>query len=404
MSARALRHNREFMLLWSGQALSSLGSQVSGVAFPLLVLGLTGSPAKAGIVGFAAALPVPFLALPAGLLADRANRKHVMIAANAIRGLTLALIPLLLVTTGLPYVVIVIVAFVNGSAFVTSYVAERGVVRRLVAPEDLSQAVARNQSRIFAALLAGPPIGGVLYGISRAVPFLCDAVSYAASTATLLLIRSDFQEQRIHEERGGLLDGMRWLWRRPFFRGCALLFAGSNPVLGGLSLLLVVLARRHGASPALIGVMLGVFAAGGLVGALLAPRLQPRLPARAVLIAENWVIVAMLPLLLLAHNALVLGAIAAGAVFVTPVTNSIVLSHQVALTPDRLQGRVQAAFTSISASAGWLGPLAIGLLLQDAGPTATIVALTGWMGVLAIAVVVVPWFRHLPTAEPLSAA
>jgi len=404
MSARTLRQNREFMLLWSGQALSSLGSQISGVAFPLLVLGLTGSPAKAGIVGFAAALPVPFLALPAGLLADRVNRRQLMISSNAIRGLTLAVIPLLLVTTGLPYVVIVIIAFVNGSAFVASYVAERGVLRQLVAPEDLSHAVARNESRIFAALLAGPPIGGLLYGLSRAVPFVCDAVSYAASTVTLLLIRSDFQEERAASQRGGVLDGMRWLWRRPFFRGCAVLFAGSNPVLAGLSLLLVVLARRHGASPALIGVMLAVVAAGGLLGALLSPRLAPRLPPRAVLIAENWAIVAMLPLLLLAHNALLLGAIGAGAVLVTPVTNSIILSHQVALAPDHLQGRVQAAFTAISSSAGWVGPLAIGLLLQDAGSSATVVALTAWMTVLAIAVVTVPWFRQLPTAEPLTSA
>jgi predicted MFS family arabinose efflux permease len=398
LTTRSLRRNREFMLLWSGQALSSLGSQVSGIAFPLLVLALTGSPAKAGIVGFAEALPVPLLALPAGSLADRVNRKHLMVASNVVRGLTLAAIPLTLATTGVPYALIVVVAFVNGAAFVASHVAERGVLRQLVAPEDLSHAVARNESRIFAALLGGPPLGGLLFGIGRAIPFVFDAVSYGASTVSLLLIRTDFQETREDSAHGRVADGLRWIWQRPFFRACALLFAGSNPVLSGLGLLVVVLARRDGASAPLIGVMLAVIASGGLLGALVAPALQHRLPARIVLIAENCAITMMLPLLLIAHNALLIGVIVAAAVLVTPVTNSIILSYQVALVPDRLQGRVQAASTAISSSCDWLGPLAVGLLLQHAGPTATILVLSGWMLFLATAVIAVPVFGHIPSA------
>jgi predicted MFS family arabinose efflux permease len=396
--ARSLRRNREFALLWSGQAIPSLGSQVSGVAFPLLVLGLTGSPAKAGIAGLAGSLPAPLLALPAGLLADRVNRKHVMIAANAIRGVTLAAIPIALAASALPYGLIVAVAFLNGCAFTASYVAERGVLRHLVAPEDLSHAVARNESRLFAALLGGPPLGGLLYGIGRAIPFLVDAASYAAATATLLLIRTDFQEARTSADRGSIADGLRWIWARPFFRACALLFAASNPVFGGLSLLLVVLSRRAGASSALVGVTLALLACGGLAGALLAPAIQRRLSPRVVIVAENWLIAATLPLMLLAHNALVLGVIAAAAVMTTPVTNSIILSRQVALVPDHLQGRVQAASVTIGTSASWLGPLAIGVLLEKAGSTATVLALAGWMLALAVAVVVVPAFRQLPAA------
>jgi predicted MFS family arabinose efflux permease len=342
---------------------------------------------------------VPLLALPAGALADRVNRKHLMIWSNAVRAVTLAVVPIALVTTRLPYAVIVIVAFVNGAAFVASYVAQSGVLRALVAPEDLSHAVARNESRVFAALLAGPPLGGLLYGIGRAIPFVADVISYAVSTVTLLAIRTDFQEARIPHEQGRITEGLRWIWDRPFFRACALVFACSNPILSGLSLLVVVLARSDGASPALIGVMLAIAAGGGLLGALLAPALQHRLPARMVLIAENWAIALTLPLMLLTHNALLLGLIVAAGVLITPVTNSIVFSYQVALAPDRLQGRVQAASTAVSFSAGWLGPLAIGVLLEAAGASATILSLTGWMTMLAIAVVVVPAFRHVPRAD-----
>ena len=84
------------MLLWSGQALSELGSQVSLIAYPLLVLAVTGSPAKAGVVGFARALPIAALALPAGALADRMNRKHLMICCDGVRALALSAIPIAL--------------------------------------------------------------------------------------------------------------------------------------------------------------------------------------------------------------------------------------------------------------------------------------------------------------------
>src|SRR3984957_8852011 len=113
-----LHRDREFVLLWSGQTLSELGSQVSLVAYPLLVLALTGSPAKAGVVGFAKTLPIAALALPAGALADHVNRKHLMIACDGIRALALATITIALATGALPYAVIVAVAFIDGSGFV----------------------------------------------------------------------------------------------------------------------------------------------------------------------------------------------------------------------------------------------------------------------------------------------
>src|SRR5580700_11770055 len=80
-----LRRNRDFQLLWGGQAVSLLGSQTSRIAYPLLVLAMTGSPAKAGIAGFAAMLGYLLFPLPAGALADRYDRKRMMIACDAVR-------------------------------------------------------------------------------------------------------------------------------------------------------------------------------------------------------------------------------------------------------------------------------------------------------------------------------
>jgi predicted MFS family arabinose efflux permease len=399
MSSVPLRRNREFRLLWSGQAISQLGSQISLVAYPLLALAVTGSPAKAGLVGFALNVPIAVLALPAGMVADRVNRKHLMVATDGVRGLALASIAVAAATGEVPYPLIVLVAVIDGAGFVVTYVSERGAVRRLVPAAQLGEAVARNESRTFGAMLAGPPLGGLLFGLGRALPFLVDAISYAASAVSKLLIRTDLQESRADGVIGDAREGLRWLWRRPFFRTCMLLFAGSNPIFTGLYLLVVVLAKRDGATPALIGVMLGIAAGGGLLGALLAPRLRRRLSARAVLIGENWVLALSMPLLLVARSALLLGAIVAAAELLTPVTNAFVVNFRVALAPDRLQGRVQAASTLISFSAGWLGPLAVGLLLEDAGETATILALTGWALVLALVATGSRAFRHPPKLD-----
>ena len=404
MASVPLHRNREFTLLWSGEALSALGSQISLVAFPLLVLAVTGSPAKAGVVGFARNLPIALLALPAGVLADRLNRKYLMVACDGVRAVALASIPIAIAAGSVPFALIVVVALIDGTGFVVTYVTERGAVRQLVAPDQLGEAVARNESRTFGAMLAGPPLGGLLFGLGQAVPFVADAISYAASTTSKLLIRSSFQESRTDRVVGGAREGLHWIWQRPFFRFVSLLFACSNPIFTGLYLLIVVLAKRHGASSALVGVMLGIAAGGGLVGALLAPRLQRRLSARAVLMGESWVLALSIPLLLVTRNALLLGLVVAVAELVTPVTNTIVVSYRVALAPDRLQGRVQAASTLISFSAGWLGPLLVGFMLENAGSAATILTLTGWAAVLAVAATGSRQVRHPPTLAPAASS
>jgi MFS family permease len=209
VGAVPLRRNREFALLWGGEAVSALGSQLSLVAYPLLVLAATGSPAKAGVVGFARSLPIAVLALPAGMLADRLDRRRLMVGCDAVRALALASLPVALLAGSVPFALITLVALVDGTGFVATYVTERGAVRRLVPPEQLGEAVARNESRSFAAMLAGPPLGGVLFGLGRTVPFAVDAVSYALSAASKLAIRVDFQGPRGERPAGGAGEGLR---------------------------------------------------------------------------------------------------------------------------------------------------------------------------------------------------
>jgi MFS family permease len=120
-----LWRNRDFTILWSGQVISTVGTRVSSLAYPLLVLSLTGSPAKAGVVGFAQTLPFLVWFLPAGGLVDRWNRKRVMLLSDAVRGLALGSIALGLASHWLTLTQLVVVAFVQGT-FTSSSSSRRG--------------------------------------------------------------------------------------------------------------------------------------------------------------------------------------------------------------------------------------------------------------------------------------
>jgi MFS family permease len=392
-----LRRNRDYMLVWAGQGVSELGSQVSTVAYPLLVLALTGSPAKAGVVGLAATLPLPLLALPAGMLADHFDRKRLMLTCDALRAAALAALTIAVFSGGVAYGVVAAVAFVDGALLSVSFVTERGVLRRLVPPEQLAAAVAQNETAFYASSIVGPPLGGLLFAISRALPFLADAVSYTFSATATLLTRARFQPERT-EPRGSLVaeftSGLRWLWAHPLLRTCSLITAAINPTWRALYLLLVVLAKRHGASSSLIGVMFAMIAAAGLLGGLFAgSRMASRVSVATAVRLDTWTTALLIPLLLIAQGTLFTAAIVALIEFPAPLVNSAVEGLRGTLAPEHLQGRVHAAAGTLSQSLGWAGPLVIGLALQHFSSTASILLLCGWALFSALAAALLPSMR-----------
>src|SRR5919198_1438962 len=249
MELRPLRRNRDFVLLQTGQALSTVGSESATVAYSLLVLQLTHSPAKAGLTAFARLVPWVLFALPAGVAVDRWNRKRLMIASDVIRTGAVAALGATAATGHLTFALVPGVAFVEGGMYVLFNIAEVGVVRSVVPIRQLPRAFATEQARLSSVYLAGPPLGGFLFGLGRSLPFLFDAVSYAFSTGTLLAMRTPFQEERGRTETSVLTEvreGLAWLWSRPFLRTCALLFAAGNFSWAALELTIIVAGRRQG--------------------------------------------------------------------------------------------------------------------------------------------------------------
>ena len=422
MRRALLLDNRDFTLLWVGETLSEVGSRVSTVAYPLLVLALTGSPTKAGVVGLASWLPLAVFALPAGALADAVDRKRLMIACDAFRMLGAASVALVVLLGRPAYLQLVAVAFLDGGLSITSYICERGALPQVVAPDQLQDAVAQNEARSAAAGIIGPSLGGVLFAAARALPFGFDAVSFLCSMTAIASTRSRFQvsveaqpesgqgasaRERPRSERGGspgdgpgsgsgpeFAEGFRWLRGKPFYFATGLLFAFGNPVYSGLYLLAILLARHDHASSATIGVMLAIVGVGGLLGAILAGPIRRRVSPRAVIMGENWLVLGVILLLLLVHDALLIGAVVGAAEFIAPLVNSVVAGSRIAAAPDHLQGRVQAVATTMSMSLAWLGPLAAGYLFQHSGSSITLLVGAGWIFVLAVATCCSPAIRR----------
>ena len=224
------------MLLLTGRLLSTLGSQVTAIAYPLLVLAVTQSPAKAGIVGFAGLLPHGLFGLPAGVAADRWNRKRLMIAADGVRALAIAALAATILLDRVAFWQIAVVAFVEGTGSVFFNTAHAGALRAVVPRQQLPAAVGVIRARSATVMLAGPPLGGALFTLGRAVPFVFDAVSYAFSFLSLVLMRTPFQEEREVDParlRTQLVEGFRFLWSQPFLRTCAFLYGLGNFTIPG---------------------------------------------------------------------------------------------------------------------------------------------------------------------------
>lgn len=396
---RSLYRNGDFMLLWSRQVVSAIGSRVSMIAFPLLVLSLTRSPAQAGIVGFAATLPYLLFQLPAGGLVDRLDRKRTMIACDVGRALALASIPIALWVGHLTTSQISVVAFVDGTLFIGFSLAEGAALPNVVAPEALPAAIAQNEAKTRAAQLLGQPIGGILFEAARSLPFVADAVSYVVSVLTLLFIKAEFQGQRTEERRSfarEIGEGFGWLWRQRFLRACALLIGATNFMFQAMVLVIIVLARSRGASAGLIGVTFGFVGVGGLVGSFVGAWVQRHVPTKVVVLGVAWFWAALLPLFAIVPWPIAYGPILGLMALVGPPWSVVLGTYELRLTPDRLLGRVQSVEGLLAWGSIPLGSLGAGFLLQTAGATTMTWLMVVMTGVVALAATLSRSMREVP--------
>jgi predicted MFS family arabinose efflux permease len=284
--------------------------------------------------------------------------------------------------------------------------SESSALPQIVPREQLPTAIAQNQAREQGADLAGQPLGGLLFGLGRSLPFVFDAVSYAVSFVSLLFIRPAFQEQREPRTTRLLADireGVSWLWNQPFLRVSVLLVTITNFVFSAVYLALIVRAKDLGAPSSLIGGMLAFGGVGAILGSLGAPAIQRRIHPKAVVLGTLWLWAVTAPVIALVPSTVAIGAVWGVTTIGGPVFNVCLASYRYALVPDRLLARVQSAALVVAWGAIPLGQLTGGLLLESTGAVTTILSLAALNLVAAMLATGARSIREAPRVEEVLA-
>jgi predicted MFS family arabinose efflux permease len=354
--------------------LSVTGTQAGLIAYPLLTLALTHSPAKAGIVQFARVAPTALLTVFSGVAADHFDRKRQMIAADAARAVAVSALAAAVATGHASFALIAGASLVEGVGANIFGAASSGALRAIVPEEQRADAANVEQARLASVRLGGAPLGGVLFGIARSIPFVVDALSYLFSLVSLTLIRARFQEERERDTatiRTRIAEGFRFLWQQPFLRTTYLLFSIGNLTIPAITLTTIVVARRDGFSSAEIGVLSLGIGVGLMLGSGASRWIRRWLSMRAILVVELWCASATLAFVAW-PSVYVLFAAVLPQFFMVPSTDSVRIAYELKIIPDRMLGRVLGAGGNISALLYPLGPLAAGFMLANISARETV--------------------------------
>lgn len=364
------------MLLWGGQLVSWLGTEVSSIALPLVVLALIGSAAQAGIVAAIRGLVYVFWALPAGALLDRWDRKTVMVVANLGSGLAMGAIALALATQHLSTPVLYLACAVEGSCFVFANLARFASFRKMVPETQFAAATAQSESASHIALLVGPPLGGFLYqAVGGFAAFFADALSYVVNACSVFFITTPLgvetktERKAMHHE---ILDALVWLKGEPTIRFLNVIQAGRTVVMAGLYLLIVVLAKERQASSLAIGLIFAAASVGGILGAIVAAKVYERFRLKQFLIAICLLSFLVMNLYFVASTVILIAAVTALFYAIDPLWEVSTNAHPVAIVPDYIRGRVLSLTRMVLLGASSLGLFLTGLSLHYMGSGWTI--------------------------------
>jgi MFS family permease len=391
-----LSRNNGFQLLWIGQLLSDTGSQISFIAYPLLILALTRSPALAGVVGTAREIALIGVQLPAGALSDRFDRRLTMIACDVVRAALLALLGVLVVIHFATWPVVLVVSLIEGAAAGLFDPSATAALPAIVPEEQLVEAWAATEGRTWAAGLAGPALGGLLFGLGRAVPFLTDAFSYTISFGTVSRIRGRFRPERAPDRRllrHEVLDGLKIVWQTPLLRAVAIRAPLINFAFNGVLFAITVGLRQHGVSATLIGLVQGAIMAGGVLGAPIAPRLVGRLPQRTMSITMTLAGTVLFVIAALLMPSPLVALPVAVVVLLAPAANSGLFASTLKQTPEELRGRVVSTIGVVAMGLSTLAPLLAGLLVEHVSASWAVGAFAAAEALAAVITVVLPGLR-----------
>jgi MFS family permease len=383
----SLWRNRDYLLLWLGNAVSSLGTSCTQFAFPLLIVELTHSIAAASLAYSLGQLPYVLLSLPAGALVDRWPRKRVMLLSTFCLMVCVANIPLVLSLPSGPLrlLLLYVIAFGLGAISLFYELAQFAALSWIVPKSQLTTAVAQNEVIVGSSALVGPALGSWLISLSKLLPFVTDALSSLILLSSLFSIRSPMQDER-RTERHHLLqevrEGFTWLWKHEVVRSILLISSYVNFTITASVLLVLDIVQQQHIPSVLYGLIVAAGGVGNLLGTALCPPLQRRIRIGLTLRCALIVFVVLFPLYGFIKTPLLLGAVFAAIALSDSIRAIFMDSYRFAVVPGALQGRVNGVYRLILFSVLTIGSFALGLSLEHLGvlPTVGIV----WSGLLLI--------------------
>ena len=398
-----LWRNHDYNLLWIGRGLNVFGSQLSTVAYPLLVLALTHSPVRAGLVGTIEAIASIVGGIVGGPWVDRINRRTVAVGCLALQCLTMAALGALIATHVADITEILVSAGITGLLGVPAGIAMSVASTRTIAPGQMEEAMMLTQVRMVAAGIGGTGLGGVLFGIARAVPFVGDGVSYLAAAVCMLGVRTRLAVDRsAHEDEsylGSLAFGVHWLKGHPTVVAAAAALAFVVFSYVGIDILVIVLARRAGATSSEVGFALAMSVVGGAIGAALSPLGISVLGRLRVVLVALWAIPVLMTVMCFVHGFLTLGITYAAIEVFSPVITVVMFAKFNIAVPDAVRGRVLSLLNLLLSSLGAMAPAVAGLLVAAVGRGAPALMAVPGIG-SALLISCVPALRRFVAADP----
>ena len=389
---KSLWRHRDFMLLWSGQTVSELGSTVSQLALPLIaVTVIKATTFEVSVLGFLTSLAFLLISLPAGVIVDRVRKRGLMLWCDVARMALMASIPLAAVFWHVTLWQLYVVATAVGVLTVFFDVAYQSYLPVLIDRDQLVDGNGKLGTTQSIAQFAGPSLGGALVGlIGAAKTITADAVSYAVSTLSLALIRTP--EPRAEDEphaervtfRAAMAEGLRFVVKHPILRNIVACTGSSNffsSAMGAVEI--VFLIRTLHATPTQVGLVFTLGSVGGLVGGMLAGRLSKWVgSARMIWLSQ---LISGPFGLLIAFSQPRWGLLMFGFGYVAFWASAVVynvaqVSYRQAICPPELLGRMNASVRWIVWGTMPIGALFGGVLGTTIGlrPTLFVCVLGGW--------------------------
>jgi MFS family permease len=364
-----LHRNRDFNILWAGDTVSGIGSAMSALVFPLIGYAITGSTVRAGLATTAVFVGAIIARLPAGAITDRLSRSRVLLVSNVLAALAFGSLAVAAALDALTLAHLIAVGLITGATDAFIGPAASASVRTVVPQEQLPIAYTRLQARQHAADLVGPPLGGVLFSLARALPFVVDAISYAIYAAATTLLRTPLPapDGPRRTLRKDVVEGLRFVWQHTVIRSIMLWAGIANFAWAYVFVTITLRLIRAGVHPAAIGLVDTIGAAAGLLGAALAPALVRRMPSGLLTIATGLVFAVLVVPMAATTNVFVIGTLFALVTLLLPANNSGISAYLSTATPDRLQARMHSAAGFIANGLSPLAPALAGIFIGTLG-------------------------------------